>query len=226
MMESPGSPSSVLLTDVADELARSVCACIWSAASNLNAVDNDDDGKRRRALVKATQSRLLSAHPDLIICEIAKTKRVPDKPVSKRKHARTWRPTRPRLALAAAELMRGGSAVVQAPAEKLEDCRLPFKIFAKSVAQQLRTTSDVSDSYSSVVHAVKEVVSAVFAEAVGLSPSDEGGVGLELHGSAEASWRGTSARGAGIAMDESGRSVVTMAAGNVASRLKRMSAAV
>ena len=75
-------------------------------------------------------------------------------------------------------------------------------------------------SHSSVVHAVTEVMTAVFAEADAIaSTKEEGGACLELHSSTDAAWRGTAARGAGIAMNGAGRAVVVEASVNVACRL-------
>ena len=71
-----------------------------------------------------------------------------------------------------------------------------------------------------MVHAVTEVMTAVFAEADTIASTQEGGgASVELHSSTDAAWRGTAARGAGIAMNGAGRAVVVEASFKVASRL-------
>ena len=216
----------VLLTSVADELARSVCASIWAAASDLEALGSGKEGEPRLELLRAAQARLVSTHPELIVREIARKKKVTSRATGKRNSGRrNWRPTRPQLAMAAADLMGKESVVAKAPLEKLQGCRFPYKIFANSLARELSTTPEASgSSHSSLVHAVTEVVTAVFAEAATLSSIDEGDLDVELHGSTDASWRGTTARGAGIAMTEGGCSLVARAASNVANRLASMPA--
>ena len=157
--------------------------------------------------------------------EIAtKKKRAADLPVAKRssKLMRQWRPTRHKLALAAAQLLQADEdAVVEAPDKQREGCLMPFKIFANTIAHQLDALWVTSGySHSSVVHAVTQVMTAVFAEADAIaSTKEEGGACLELHSSTDAAWRGTAARGAGIAMNGAGRAVVLEASVNVVSRL-------
>jgi hypothetical protein len=216
-------PSELSLAALTDELVRSVSAAIWEASSGL-AGDSGDD-KRRLELLRAVQARLACKHPELIVREIAtKKKRAADLPVAKRssKLMRQWRPTRPKLALAAAQLLQADEdAVVEAPDKQREGCLMPFKIFANTIAHQLDALGVTSGySHSSVVHAVTEVITAVFAEAEAIaSAQQEGGACLELHSSTDAAWRGTAARGAGIAMNGAGRAVVVEASVNVACRL-------
>lgn len=98
---------------------------------------------------------------------------------------------------------------------------MPLKIFVNTIARQLHALGMTSGySHSSVVHAVTEVMTAVFAEADTIASAQEGGgASVELHSSTDAAWRGTAARGAGIAMNDAGRAVVVEASANVATRL-------
>ena len=101
---------------------------------------------------------------------------------------------------------------------------MPLKIFANTIARQLHALGMTSGySHSSVVHAVTEVtevMTAVFAEADAIASTQEGdGARVELHSSTDAAWRGTAARGAGIAMNGAGRAVVVEASAKVASHL-------
>ena len=217
-----GMLSELSLAALTDELVRSVSAAIWEASSGL--AGNSGDEKRRLELLRAVQARLVCKHPELIVREIAtKKKRAADRPVAKRssKLMRQWRPTRPKLALAAAQLLQADGDVVKAPEKQRDGCLMPFKIFANTIAHQLDAFGMTSGySHSSVVHAVTEVITAVFAEAEAIaSAQEEGGACLELHSSTDAAWRGTAARGAGIAMNDAGRAVVVEASFKVASRL-------
>jgi hypothetical protein len=119
------------LAVLTDELVRSVSASIWEASSG---VDGDsDDNERRRKLLGAVQARLACTHPQLIVREITTKKRAAaGLPVTKRSKKLThkWRPTRPKLALAAAQLLQADEDVVQAPDKQREGCLMPFKIFA------------------------------------------------------------------------------------------------
>ena len=216
-------PSELSLAALTDELVRSVSAAIWEASSGL--AGNSGDEKRRLELLRAVQARLACKHPELIVREIAtKKKRAADLPVAKRssKLMRQWQPTRPKLALAAAQLIQADEdAVVEAPDKQREGCLMPFNTFANTIAHQLHALGMTSGySHSSVVHAVTQVMTAVFAEADAIaSTKEEGGACLELHSSTDAAWRGTAARGAGIAMNGAGRAVVVEASVNVACRL-------
>ena len=213
--------SELSLAALTDELVRSVSACIWEASS---VIAGGADGEcRRLELVGAIQARLACSHPELVVREIATKKRAVGRPVGKRsnKLMRKWRPTRPRLALAATQLIQADEDVVQAPEKQRADCLMPLKVFANTIARQLHALGMTSEySHSSVVHAVTEVITAVFAEAEAIaSAQEEGGACLELHSSTDAAWRGTAARGAGIAMNDAGRAVVVEAAAKVASHI-------
>ena len=95
---------------------------------------------------------------------------------------------------------------------------MPLKVFANTIAHQIGMTSEYS--HSSVVHAVTEVMAAVVAEADAIASTQEGGdASVELHSSTDAAWRGTAARGAGIAMNGAGHAVVVEASAKVASHL-------
>jgi hypothetical protein len=104
--------------------------------------------------------------------------------------------------------------------ERAVSCRSRFSP-TNTIAHQLDALGMTSGySHSSVVHAVTEVIAAIFAEAEAIaSAQEEGGACLELHSSTDAAWRGTAARGAGIAMNGAGRAVVVEASFKVASRL-------
>ena len=213
--------SELSLAALTDELVRSVSACIWEASSGI--AGGADGECRLLELVGAVQARLASSHPELVVREIATKKRAAGRPVGKRsnKLMRKWRPTRPTLALAAAQLLQADEDVVQAPEKQRDGCRMPLKIFANTIARQLHALGMTSGySHSSVVHAVTEVMTAVFAEADAIAPTQEGGgASVELHSSTDAAWRGTAARGADIAMNGAGRAVVVEASAKVASYL-------
>mgnify|MGYP007078092582 CR=1 FL=1 len=215
-----GPPRSELsLAALTDKLVRSVSASIWEASLGMA---GDIDGEcRRLELVEAIRASLACSHPELVVREIATKKRAAGRPVARRqaeqqadvKLMRNWRPTRPTLALAAVKLLKSDEFVAQVPEKQREGCVLPFKIFASTLAHQLHECADASGaSHSSVIHAVTEVLAAVFAEAEAIAFSQEpADAGLELHGSTDAAWRDTAARGAGIAMNSSARPVVVEA---------------
>ena len=138
----PSDPSSLAV--LTDKLVRSVSASIWEASAGLDgAIGNE---RRQMELVDAVRTRLASSHPELIVREIATKKRAAGRSVGKRsnKPMRKWRPTRPRLALAAVKLLETDEVVVQAPEKQREDCLMQFKIFANALTRQLQDSVDAS----------------------------------------------------------------------------------
>jgi len=171
-------------------------------------------------LLKAVQKRLIKTHAALLVVQVG-TKRRRNEPNGVKPTAlRVWKPTRPALALEVARLLADGVGLVEAPEEKRAGCSLPLKIFSKQIATKLgSTTAGAEYSQHSIQFAVTEVIAAVFTEAEHSRTTEGLEAGFDLHGSTDVAWRGTSARGNGIAMDTAGKELVTSAAIRVAERL-------
>lgn len=216
------------------KLAGELITLIWSAcneACNDDALDSDN---AIQTLESAVQKRLLKEHPSLLVNVLATAA---GKPVAgKRKHdhgdpppMRAWRPTRPALAKAAAQMIHDEIGMEEAPVVKREGCELPFKLFSKLVAAKLALVPEgAAFSKTSIEFAVGEVVAAIFNEAEKLRLTqavDAEGTDapsaalLELHGCSDAAWAGTAARGTGLAMNEAGKKLMTSAARRVVDRL-------
>jgi hypothetical protein len=209
------------LTAVTDELVCSISAAIWKVAAGLDA--NESADTNRWLLIDSVKVHLARAHPELIARKASAKKCSAGQGKRKRSGAREWRPSRPRLALGAARLLKAETGLEEAPAGKLVSARLPFKVFSNAIAHQLHTTDSASGfSHKSVLCAVTEVVAEVFAEAQASAAAEDSAATFELHGSVDAAWKATAARGGGIAMDAEGRELVVAAAGRVAARLEAL----
>ena len=124
------------------------------------------------------------------------------------------------LALEVAQLLKDGIGLTEAPAEKQSTGDMHWKFFAKVITSKLRSSTATANSgcsTASLGYAVSEVIGAVFTEAeTRRLTTDILDARVELHGSTDASWKGTTARGSGIAMNAAGRELVTAAASHVA----------
>ena len=221
---------------IAEGLIASISASVWSAVADvaiqpdLYSAQNGEDATSR--LRKAAQLRLADTHADLF--HVALTRSAPKKrlrdtleKLREVKPERVWQPRRPKLAIEIASLIQREVGLAHVPDEKAAQCTLPLKIFAKEVAAFLKNNPHASDfSEKSLVYAVNEVCAAVVGEAEAvraveraneLVVEDVGAVAL--HGSTDAAWAGTAARGSGIAMDDEGKERVLEAAKRVAERL-------
>ena len=131
-----------------------------------------------------------------------------------------WCPGRPSLALEAVQLIIDGIGMVHAPDDKRKECRLPFKIFCKLVTLKLiQATVTEGQPKQSVQCAVGAAMTAIFCEAEQARAANNLQGSIELHGSIDAAWKGTAARGCGLAMDHVGIQLVASAAARVRSHL-------
>jgi hypothetical protein len=198
------------------ELVTTILETMQKAAKDesLHIVD-------REVAMRRLQERLMKTHASLFAVQVVSRtmtgKRTRD---DKPKKMRPWRPSRPTLAREAAEMIKDGVGMVEVPAEKREGCAFPFKIFARHVASKIGAGGRFAEvNKSAVEYAIGEVVNAVFNEAETLR-STRGMTGAtQMHGSLDASWKGTVARGCGIAMDEAGKALIATAAARVVDRL-------
>lgn len=170
-------------------------------------------------LLSAVQSGLAKRHPSLFIVQVANKRKHDD---GKPPAMRVWRPSRPALAKAAAQMIHDGVGMDEAPVGKREHCELPFKVFPKRVASELGKTPTCAEySKTFMETAVGEVVSAIYNEAMtlqmGRQDSEHDVVDtieykdaqLVLHG-----WRRTI-----LAMNEAGKELMASAAARVVERL-------
>ena len=210
----------VSVTRLAERLGKDMLEVVWQSAKE---VDEDalSPETAQSALLYAVQQRLAKTHATLLIVQVGRKRRCEDE--AKPKVPRVWRPTRPELAHEAALLLQDDVGLTEAPLEKRASCLLPLKFFAKTIAAKLEhSTAYTGLSSSSIGYAVGEVISAVFTEAERNRLADRDGmkdVCLELHRSTDAAWKGTAARGSGIAMNAAGRELVAAAVRQVAKRL-------
>ena len=102
----------------------------------------------------------------------------------------------------------------------MDGCALPYKIFAKTIVAQLNSSAVAADfTAMPIQYAVGEVLTAAYTEALQLRQSEDNDGALELHSSSEASWKGTKARGNGIAMDLIGKNLIAAAAARLTKQL-------
>ena len=226
---SPSSPKpSTSLAKQADELVRSVTAAIWTAASRLGTTEigETEGGMLHEKLLETTRAHLVKSHPQLItLHEVVTRKRSfsSDSAILKRKRValKPWTPTRPDLAILVARALESNECVTTVPEDKRSESRLPFKAFSKQIAVSIeRVTEAPKLSHACILRSVTETVARVFALAQSASDTEECAFGIELHGSTDAAWKGTAARGSGIAMDEEGRHLVAKAAAQLAHKLE------
>ena len=177
--------------------------------------DSLDEGVAIERFKGRVQSRLLKSHGSLLI----KGKRPREATPAKPRRLRPWKPLRPALAKAAAALIKDGVGVVEVPLAKRGECIVPLKIFSRAIATELAGV-DVGAglSGSSIKYAVAEVAAAVFGEVQALQERGETGV-VHLHCTTDAAWKGSAARGGGLAMDEEGKKLVEAAAARVVEKL-------
>ena len=207
-------PESVLQKLSADLASYAlVAADEVRSDTNFNHFDEKTTAERYHS---AIQSLLLKSNASAVVL---KGKRPRDDSPSNRRRLRPWRPLRPALAQAAAQMIRDGTGLVEVPAKKKDCCILPFKIFSRNIALELAKTEVGSNlSSSSIKFAVGEVAAAVFGEAQGMIAQGKAGT-VKLHCTTDAAWKGTTARGGGLAMDEEGKHLVFAAAARVVERL-------
>ena len=125
------------------------------------------------------------------------------------------------MAILVARALESNECVTTVPEDKRSESRLPFKAFSKQIAVSIeRVTEAPKLSHACILRSVTETVARVFALAQSASDTEECAFGIELHGSTDAAWKGTAARGSGIAMDEEGRHLVAKAAAQLAHKLE------
>jgi hypothetical protein len=217
------------MSHMIDALVASVTASVWHAAAEVtdhvddNTLSNEAASNRLR---KAVQLRLALTHADLFTVNVTrptskKRLRAALEASAKTTPERVWKPTRPALAIEIAKLLQQAVGLVHVPAEKADQCKLPLKVFAKQVAASLTESIHASDySEKSLVYAVNEVCAAVVNEAENDTVAEGASRGVVmLHACTDAAWRGHTARGSGIAMDEEGKKRFLKAAERVMERL-------
>ena len=212
--------STISLTKLAERLGQELLAEIWQAVKQVDADGSPDD--MQHDLLKAVQARLAKRHSALVVVQVQRKRQREEDARDSPKKLRVWRPKRPELALQVTQLLKDGVGLVKVPEDKREECTFPMKIFAKSITSAL-TNSTVSTgcSSSSLGYAVSEVIGAVFTEAEATRLAQTTDARLELHGSTDAAWKGTSARGSGLALNAAGIDIVASAVAHVAERLSQ-----
>ena len=207
------------MTKLAQRLQKDMYAAIGQAVKEVDD-ENLSPEAAEGALLKAVQKRLAKTHAALLVVQVGTKRRRNEESDSKPKALRDWKPTRPALALEVARLLVDGVGLQEAPEEKRAGCELPLKIFSKQIATKLSSsTAGAEYTQHSINFAVTEVIGAVFVEAETRRAVESSDASFELHGSTDAAWRGTSARGNGIAMNSLGKEMILSAASQVAERL-------
>jgi hypothetical protein len=210
--------------------ATGIANTIWAAATEVMAqiecATLDADEATTVQLDNMIRAHLANIYPELLGSDDLpniQTKRLRvELDTSSQPRSQVWRPTRPALARGIAMLIEDGMDVVEAPAGKRLHCILPFKMFAKDVVAKLKPKMKMYQcAYTdrSIGYAVSETMAAIVAEAETSRKLNSEDLNFELHSSTEMAWPGTSARGSGIAMDESGKAAIEAAAGRVGRRL-------
>ena len=239
-LESSARTSKVMTTDMAPHtemiagpevtlqaLGRELTASIWEAVHELRQIKEFHALDNKTAVSKLhceIQKRLLVSHaPLLIMMSHAPLERKRDRTETTQKKAtRVWRPTRPALAQKAAQLIADGIGLVSVPNEKRSACTLPMKIFCREVAAKLGTSDIAANTKkSSLTYAVSEVLSAISNEADELKMANNLAGIIELHRSTDAPWKGSDARGCGIAINDNGKDIAIEAARRVAEKLSQ-----
>ena len=114
-------------------------------------------------------------------------------------------------------LIGEGVGKVSVPDEMRATSELPLKIFNRLVANELSVLPVAAGlSKASLEHTVGGVIGAIFSEVEALRVS-EGTVGrVKWHGSVDAAWKGSSARGCGLACDAKGEGLIKAASERIA----------
>lgn len=212
-----------------DKVATDLVTNVWAAVEEVKKKSGDEDHEGAVQLLDALRRRLAKSHPALFKVQVVKHPSLKrqrdaveiDASLAKQ---RTWQPSRPSFAKEIATVVMEGKRVTEVPSEKRDTCLLPFKLFGRDVVAEVASRESATDFTSrSVQYAVAEVIYAIVTEAEALRQASEGrdsGV-FELHGSTDAAWVGTMARGSGIAMDEAGKETVLSAAARLVERLSQ-----
>ena len=214
----------VTVTSEIDKESARLIATVWAAAAEATkSSKTDSDGAVE--LLTSLRRRLAKSHPSLFKVHIVKhptLKRARDAiEIKASVTPRSWQPRRPSFAKEIASTVMEGVGLTEVPAEKRNTCVLPLKLFGRDIVERV-AKSEAANGYTnrSVQYAVTEVISAIISEAEALrEASDENEGVFELHGSADAAWAGTAARGCGIAMNEAGKTLILAAAARVVDRL-------
>jgi len=217
--------ASTTVRQVAERYVTEINAAVWAAAAELpNDAEFATVDDAQAALDVLVQKHIAKTHAGLLIVQVGKRSRHSDNTPEKRpKVMRKWCPKRPTLCLEVAQLLEDGIGLVEAPPEKQATCELPYKIFSKQLVAKVGSSSVATGfSASSIQYAVGEVIAATFAEAEQMRTMQDSDGILELHCSTDAAWKGTSARGTGIAFNQAGRHLITSAASVVAEKMKQL----
>ena len=211
----PSIEPECVLQKLSADLASKAREAADEVRSDAN-FNDFDEGTTAERYHSAFQSLLLKSASSAVVVG---GKRPHDDASLNRRRLRPWRPLRPALAQAAAQMIRDGGGLVEVPAAKKKSCILPFKIFSRNIASELGKAEVGSGlSSASIKFAVGEVAAAVFGETEGLITQGKAGT-VKLHCTTDAAWKGTSARGGGLAMDEEGKNLIVAAAARVVERL-------
>mgnify|MGYP006148037009 CR=1 FL=1 len=224
------------LTKQTDVLVRSVTAALWTAATNLKDIkgaEHDMIGERgadylhlHQNLIEAARAQLVKSHPQLFtLREVVTRKRAFYSEATNLKRKRValkpWVPTRPNMALRVARVLESDDCVSAVPCDKRNECRLPLKVFAKAIVLSIDSATEAPrPSHACILRTVTEVMARVFDLAQSACEAEDCASGIELHGSTDNAWKGTAARGSGIAMNEECRKFVTKAATQLADKLE------
>ena len=220
----PTEKISVTTTSEIEKESTKLIATVWAAAAE--AAKSCKLGSDGAVELLASFRRLLAkSNPSLFKVHVVKH------PTLKRKRdaveikasvtPRSWQPRRPSFAKEIGSIVMQGVGLTEVPVGKQNSCVLPIKLFGRDVVGRV-AKSEAATGYTnrSVQYAVTEVLSAIISEAEALrEASDEKKGVFELHGSTDAAWAGTAARGCGIAMDEAGKALILAAAARVVDRL-------